>query len=251
MKKVLFLLFAMALAGMTQAQFVIGAQGGYYWQKNSTSISDDYTSSSNFVGALQLGYWVTPKLYVGISGGYITASFDTMVSTEHSYYYAPFGMDIRIYDHQRSSSRSGWMVSPQVKYEVARFGNMHFNLLLQGTLRMLGEVDFEESYYSVTIPNPNEYREVDPSSMDLKYTSFGVSLRPTLEYEFSPHFSAELLLDLLSVGYLFEKETYDAGIPGIDPIDTKQQYFYAGLNSFGEALRWENTILKLGFNVKF
>ena len=128
----------MTLAGMTQAQFVIGAQGGYYWQKNSTSISDDYTSSSNFVGALQLGYWVTPKLYVGISGGYITASFDTMVSTEHSYYYAPFGMDIRIYDHQRSSSRSGWMVSPQVKYEVARFGNMHFNLLLQGQLRMLG-----------------------------------------------------------------------------------------------------------------
>ena len=251
MKKVVLFLAAIAFITATQAQFVVGVQGGYYWQKNSMSTSDDYTSSSNIVGCLQLGYNVTPKLYVGVMGGLINASNDTLIVTPHSYYYPSVGMDIDIRDHMKSNSRSGWMVAPQVKYEVVRFGNMHFNLLLQGTLRMLGAVNFKENYTSVTYPNPNEYREVEPYDNHTTYMSWGVSLRPTLVYEFSPHISMELMLDLLSIGYINEKETYDPEVSGIDPIDTKHEYFYAGLNSFTETLRWENSLLKMGFIFTF
>ena len=251
MKKVVLFLAAIAFITAAQAQFVVGVQGGYYWQKNSMSTSDDYTSSSNIVGCLQLGYNVTPKLYVGVMGGLINASIDTMIVTPHSYNYE--GRDINIKDHMKSKSRSGWMVAPQVKYEVVRFGNMHFNLLLQGTLRMLGAVNRKQNYTTMInagLPS-NEYREVEPDDNHTTYMSWGVSLRPTLVYEFSPHISMELMLDLLSIGYINEKETYDPELSGIDPIDTKHEYFYAGLNSFTETLRWENSLLKMGFIFTF
>ena len=56
---------------------------------------------------------------------------------------------------------------------------------------------------------------------------------------------------MLSIGYINEKETYDPEVSGIDPIDTKHEYFYAGLNSFTETLRWENSLLKMGFIFTF
>lgn len=256
MKKIVLLLTAVAFFTAAKAQFVVGLQGGYYWQKNSTSVSDDYTTSNNMVGCLQIGYKITPRLYVGVMGGYISASSDTLITKdlhhwtqEESPMYA--GMTTDITDHMKSYSRTGWMVAPQVKYEFLRFGNMHFNLLLQGTLRMLGQVDFKESFTTVTVPNPNEYRELEPTNLPIEYMSWGVSLRPTLVYEFSPHLSAELMLDLLSVGYINETETIDPKLPSADKIKSTRAIFYGGINSFTEVLRWENTLLKLGFNWTF
>lgn len=250
MKKVVLILFAVAVATVSQAQFVLGLQGGYYWQKNTTSINNDETTSSYMVGGLQAGYKVTKNLYVGVMGGYINCSFDTLVATD-TYFYPQVGMDINVTDHNKHLLREGWFVAPQVKWEFLRFGNMHFNLLLQGNLRMLGPNKYTETYISVTYPNPNEYREVEPFDDHVKDMTWGVSLRPTLIYEFSEHLSAELMLDLLSIGFVSETETYDPEITGIDPIERKTQMFYAGLNSFTDVLRWENTLLKLGFNWTF
>jgi hypothetical protein len=251
MKKIVFFLAVMACVTASKAQFVLGVQGGYYYQKNAVSTSDDFTTSTNTVGCLQLGYMVTPELYVGLTGGYISASFDTMVATPHQYFYPPVGMNIDVKDHMKSASRSGWLVAPQVRYEFLRYGNMHFNLLLQGQLRMLGAVDFTESYTSVSYPNPNEYREEEPYDNNISYTGIGISLRPTLIYEFSRHLSAELVLDLLSIGFVSETETF--GVTATNPTEwsAKRSIFYAGLNSLNESLRWENTMLKLGFNYTF
>ena len=254
MKKIVFFLAAMAFFTAANAQFVLGVQGGYYYQKNSLSTSDDYTTSTDMVGCLQLGYKVTPELYVGVMGGYISANFDTMVATPHQYFYPSVGMNIDVKDHMKSASRSGWMVAPQVKYEFLRYGNMRFNLLLQGQLRMLGAVNFKESYTSITYPNPNEYREEEPYDNGISYTGIGVSLRPTLIYEFSEHLSAELVLDLLSVGFISESETFPEVTTGgttVPEWSAKRSIFYAGVNSLNESLRWENTMLKLGFNYTF
>lgn len=250
MKKAVLLLFAVAVATVSQAQFVLGLQGGYYWQKNNTSINNDETKTSYAVGALQLGYKVMPNLYVGVVGGYINYTSDTL-KAEDTYFYQQVGMNIDVTDHHRHLLRDGWYVAPQVKWEFLRFGNMHFNLMLQGTLRMLGANKYEESYTTVNYPNPIEYREVEPYDDHVKDMMWGVSIRPTLIYEFSEHLSAELMLDLLSIGFVSETETYDPEISGIDPIERKTQMFYAGLNSFTDVLRWENTLLKLGFNWTF
>ena len=250
MKKAVLLLFAVAVATVSQAQFVLGLQGGYYWQKNNTSINNDETKTSYAVGALQLGYKVMPTLYVGVVGGYINYTSDTL-KAEDTYFYQQVGMNIDVTDHHRHLLRDGWYVAPQVKWEFLRFGNMHFNLMLQGTLRMLGANKYEESYTTVNYPNPTEYREVEPYDDHVKDMTWGVSVRPTLIDEFSEHLSAELMLDLLSIGFVSETETYDPEISGIDPIEHKTQVFYAGLNSFTDVLRWENTLLKLGFNWTF
>lgn len=253
MKKVVLLLFAVAVATVSQAQFVLGLQGGYYWQKNSTSINNNETTSSYMVGALQVGYKVLPNLYVGVMGGYVNSSFDTLVADDSFRYN---GMSIPVVDHKKNMFREGWVVAPQIKWEFLRFGNMHFNLLLQGHLRLLGPRKTKESYITgstVTVTAPNEYTEVEPYGGDdhVKDMTWGVSVRPTLIYEFSEHLSAELMLDLLSIGFVSETETYDPEISGIDPIERKAQVFYAGLNSFTDVLRWENTLLKLGFNWTF
>jgi hypothetical protein len=131
---------------------------------------------------------------------------------------------------------------------------MHFNLLLQGNLRMLGPNKYTENYTTTTYPNPNEYREEEPYDNGISYTSIGVSLRPTLIYEFSEHLSAELVLDLLSVGFISESETFPEVTTGgttVPEWSAKRSIFYAGVNSLNESLRWENTMLKLGFNYTF
>jgi hypothetical protein len=250
MKKIALLVVAVAFAAVSQAQLVVGVQGGYYWQQNSTSVNTDKITSSYVVGALQVGYKVLPNRYVGVMGGYVNCAFDTLLATD-TYFYRQVGMDINVTDHRKHLLREGWVVAPQVKWEFLRFGNMHFNLMLQGTLRMLGANKYEESYTTVNYPNPTEYREVEPYDDHVKDMMWGVSLRPTLVYEFSEHLSAELMLDLLSIGFVSETETYDPEIGGIDPIEHKTQVFYAGLNSFTDVLRWENTLLKLGFNWTF
>lgn len=246
MKKLILLLAAVAFVSASQAQFVVGLQGGYQWQKNSSSAVDDYTSSNHLVGGLQVGYKITQNLYVGVTGGYMEMRYDTLLTMDN-YFFPSVGMTWAITDHYKSSTRTGWYVAPQVKYEFLRFGNMHFNLLLQGQLRMLGPIKYKENFYTTTYPNPNEYLEVDPWEDNYDYFSWSVSLRPTLVYEFSRHLSAELTLDLLSVGYVNETETYDPKIANIDPIKTYRQNFYAGLNSLNETLRWENSLLRLGF----
>ena len=250
MKKIALLVVAVAFATISQAQFVVGLQGGYYSQNNSSSLNSNTTTSSYMVGALQVGYKVMPNLYVGVMGGYVNCSFDTLNATD-TYFYPSVGMNINVTDHKKNHLREGFVVAPQVKWEFLRFGNMHFNLLLQGQLRMLGANKYTESFIATTYPNPNEYLEVEPVDDHISDMTWGVSIRPTLIYEFSEHLSAELMLDLLSIGYLSETETYDPKITGIDPVSHTTTVFYAGLNSFTDVLRWENTLLKLGFNWTF
>ncbi len=250
MKKIVLLLSAIACLSAAQSQFVVGLQGGYYWQKSGISLTDDYITSTHLVGGLQLGYMITPRLYFGVAGGYMDAKQDTLVATDRIYY-GNVGMDIDVVDHYNRSSRTGWYVAPQLKYEFLRFGNMHFNVLLQGQVRMMGPINYLESYYALNFPNPGEYHEYDPSSNNTDYFSWSVSLRPTLVYEISPNINVELMLDVLSVGYTSETSTYDPGITGVDPISTYHNTLYAGLNTFGDVLRWEHPLFKLGFNFTF
>ena len=250
MKKTAILIAAVLCFTAVQAQFVLGLQGGYHWQKSTTSLTDDYVSSTHYVGGLQLGYMVTPRLYVGVTGGYMDASQDTLLGIDRIHY-ENVGMDIDVTDHYTRSSRTGWYVAPQVKYEFLRFGNMHFNLLLQGQLRMMGPVNFRETFYAVNYPNAGEYHEKDPRNDFTTFLGWGVSLRPSLIYEISTHINMELMLDLLSIGFASETDTYDPKIAGLDPISTNRSYLYAGLNSFTDVLRWENSLLKLGFNFTF
>lgn len=259
MKKILFLIAATSLAMGANAQFVLGLQGGYHAEKNSNNINGDYTAASTWLAGGQLGYLVTPKLYLGVSGAF--TSENSKRFKEYStvtYNLTP----INVTDSTLTIDRTGWTVSPMVRYELLAYGNMHFNLLLSGTISQRGYQNIKNSYIvgpGTTVLRPGEYMEVpDPYYDSISTFTWGVSLRPTLTYEFSEHLNAELTLDLLSIGYISQTTTDDATLRAttdtdgntVQPAKTTTT-LYAGLNSLRELLSWESPMLRLGFNYVF
>lgn len=285
MKKIVLLVVAVAIAAAANAQVVVGLQGGFYQQQTFNPQFDTiYPGGVEIIGRMsttertwqtqtwlagaQLGYQITPKLYVGVSGAYLSTSAETFykrdsilladANTRSETMWKP------IDNHRFSNSRTGWQVAPMVRYEVAKYGNMHLNLMLQGTVRSMGYTTFRQ-YYNKPFDN-NELVDLDPYQDSISDFSWGVSLRPTLTYEFSKHLNAELSLDFLSVGYISNTRHYDAPTPHnyittgnrsvehtlvVPPHDVTETTLYAGLNTLMEMLRWENPMLRLGFNYTF
>ncbi|MBR1799055.1 MAG: hypothetical protein IJ789_05025 [Bacteroidales bacterium] len=255
MKKILMLVVAVVSMLVAQAQVVVGLQGGYYTENKTNTFNADYDKTTSWLGGLQLGYQITPKLYVGVMGSYISNT------TDFRYEHDSIHIDLRAHsafvdmwktvdDHQFLSTRTGWTVAPIVRYEVVRYGNMHLNILLQGDITSLGYTTVTERY--VKPFEHNELEDFDAIQDSIGYFSWGVSLRPTLTYEFSKHLSAELSLDVLSVGYVSEDIKYDnGGVRTSEPYKDHISRMYAGLNMMRQALKWENPMLRLGFNYTF
>ncbi len=245
------------------AQVVVGIQGGYHWQKLTQSFdTENYTKSSDWLGGLQVGYMVTPTLYVGISGNYQSFSADTFYLHSNVMFE---GMPRTVANRLLSTQHTAWTVAPQVKWEFLKYGNMHFHLLLEGTYTRSGYSLLDESF-NTPFRNNGEYLEMAQVSDSIRSFSWGVSLRPTLTYEFSRHLSAELSLDFLSVGYIDHRDYDDHLLPSYDNegeleyLDGNIVYanrvhrvrtLYAGLNTLMETLRWESPMLRLGFNWTF
>lgn len=243
----------MACLSVANAQFVVGVQGGYFTQKASNSENKQYKSETNWLAGAQVGYIIASRLYVGVSGGYLSNSTESLKDYDSIFHEgAPFpNNNIPIVDHKQTYTRTGWEVNPMLKYEFVRFGNMHFNILLQGTIRSMGSTTYKRSYITLLYPNPLEMKADDPKDDKITSFSWGVSLKPTLVYEFSPHMSIEVMLDFLSVGYIDVTETQSFDEPGYNNTESYNRTFYAGANTFTETLRWESPLLKIGFNYTF
>lgn len=263
MKKIAFLLAAVAFMTAANAQVVVGIQGGYHWQKNTQSYdTENYSLATNWLGGLQVGYMVTPRLYVGIAGNYQQFNTDTF------YLHSPIvfeGMPREVDNRQLLMNQTAWEVAPQLKWEFLKYGNMHFHLLLQGNVMSTSYRTYNESF-NTPFRNNGEYLEMPVMCDSISTFSWGVSLRPTLTYEFSQHLSAELSLDFLSVGYVDATTTDDHLRPHYDnegdleyldgeivmtSTTRRVRTIYAGLNTLMETLRWESPMLRLGFNWTF
>ena len=253
MKRMVLTVAAVALSVCANAQLVVGLQGGYHSQSNTVSWGDDHQNSTAWLGGLQLGWQITPKWYVGVMGGYMASGIDRLQDYDTLPFYSARS-NVPIEEHRLGSERPGWTVRPVVRYEIMKYGNMHLNLMLQGSIASMGYATLNESFVTPTI-NSREYIESDPVKDSISTFSWGVSLRPTLTYEFSTHLSAELSLDFLSVGYAQSQEKHDAEFHTVDGERVADVYhsrtLYAGLNSLMETLRWESPMLRLGFNYTF
>ena len=263
MKKIAFLLAAVAFMTAANAQVVVGIQGGYHWQTGTQSYdTENYIKGVNWIGGLQVGYMVTPTLYVGVAGNYQDISADTFYLHSSIMFE---GMPRVVDNRTLLMKQSGWSVAPQVKWEFLKYGNMHFHLLLQGNVAMTGYRFFDESF-NTPFRNNGEYLEMPQASDSIRTFAWGVSLRPTLSYEFSRHLSAELSLDFLSVGFIDHRTKDDHLYASYDNegaleyLDGDIVYntrvhrvrtLYAGLNTLMETLRWESPMLRLGFNWTF
>ena len=290
MKKIALFIVAVAVAAAASAQVVVGLQGGFYQQKTFNPMFDTSYScrptgllndrmttterswqTQTWLAGAQIGYQITPKLYAGVSGSYISTSSETsylrdsVLVDEHAGNSNYVGMWMGVDNHRYTSARSGWQVAPMVRYEIVKYGNMHLNMMLQGSVRSMGYSTYRQ-YYTKPFDN-NEPVDFDPVIDSISDFSWGVSLRPTLTYEFSKHLNAELSLDFLSIGYICNTRHYDgytshdyttSGSQGgqahtlvVPPHDVTESTLYAGLNTLMEMLRWESPMLRLGFNYTF
>jgi hypothetical protein len=288
MKKIALLVVAVAFTAMAGAQVVVGLQGGYHQQTEHNdfyridvpAVGDITTydqKSTTWLGGLQVGYQITRKLYAGVVGQYSSTSGSEVVALDRVFvderaHSAFQGMYKQVEDHTFRTSQTAWYAGVQVKYELMRYGNMHFNILLQGTYGRHGYTYSNELYtksgeFSKTNDDGTKYTEkgeledfgsVADGNRDV---TIDVSLRPTLVYEFSEHLSAELSLDFLSVGYVKNTRYVDAYtkiddgsgnlVALIDPHQEEVTTLYAGLNTLMQTLDWESPMLRLGFNWKF
>ncbi len=247
---------AVSFMATASAQLVVGLQGGYLQQKNTNTLNEDYISSMDYLGSLRVGYMITPQLYAGVSGGLLGNGTERVVATD-SAIYPSNNMYYPIENHLWTTEQQGWHAEAQVRYEFLKYGNMHFHVMVQGGYRSMGYTAYQESFYWVSFPNAHEYYEpVDPYKDSISTTSWSVSLRPTLTYEFSSHLSAELSLDFLSVGYCSQTVSYDnqsvldANGQKVTRAETSNT-LYAGLNTLMETIQWESPMLRLGFNWTF
>lgn len=285
MKKIVLLIAAVAFMAGANAQIVLGLQGGFYQQnyideqydtvytedptqlKPGRMTSTEHTSTTkSWLAGVQVGYQITPKLYAGVMGGYLSMSTESnmlrdslLVPVDGNSTYV--GMWMPVDNHRYTTERTGWQVAPTMRYEFAKYGNMHFNIMLQGTIRSLGYTTLRE-YFNKPFDG-GELLDRDPVIDSISNFTWGVSLRPTLTYEFSQHLSAELSLDFLSVGYINDTKNVDGSatdeyiVSGqvfnyvTPPHKENTSTFYAGINTLMETLKWESPMLRLGFNWKF
>lgn len=250
MKKIVLIIAALTLGVAANAQIVAGLQGGFYMRNDVNSRNADYSKVTHWLGGAQVGYMLTPKLYVGLSFGYLNMATDSLIARDsilideraNTQY---VGMWKTVEDHRFRSGRNGWMIAPMVRYEVVRYGNMCLNMLLQCSISSVGQATQKEGYRMPFDNNKEE--DFDAWTDSTSYFSWNVSLRPTLTYEFSKHLNAELSLDFLSIGYSSESVKHE-NVAGY--TDTRN-VFYAGVNSFIRELRWEGPVFRLGFNYTF
>lgn len=254
MKKIALFAAAVMMAWAVDAQLVVGLQGGYYTEKNVNSWNVDMSSRTTWLGGLQVGYQITPKLYFGVMGGYLSSTTSRLLTSKDTLI---DGMNRTITNIADATEQEGWTVQPILRYELFKYGNMHFNMMLQGSIRNMGYTTGTHSYNNWS--NNKEFIENDPMADSISSFSWSVSMRPTLTYEFSKHLSAELSLDFLSVGYVSEKVTHEGSKPSdfhmvdgvqVQDVETTTR-FYGGLNTMMETLRWESPMLRLGFNYTF
>ena len=272
------------LLSAAQSQVVVGVQGGFMQSGShndlyridvptlgTTTVFDE--KGQDIVAGVQLLYQFTPWLRVGVTGGY--SSWSTTSIRESDYIYiderahSSFrGMTMPVQDHTFISAQSGWYAGGVVKCQFVHYGNMHFNVVLEGIYSQRGYSSVTERYTKTAAftkedgtTERGQLEDFTPVDDGVRRTSIDISLRPSLEYEFSQHLSAELSLDILSVGYAMGTTYYDsytkvydgAGnrVALIDPHEVKDNTFYAGLNTLTRSLPWEGAALRLGFNWRF
>lgn len=254
MKKLFLLIATVAVTMATQAQVVVGLQGGYYQNSVSNTVNVNYTTHSQWLAGAELGYMVLPKLYVGVSGHFTSLTDDDLV--DHKVIpYAGMAPNPMVDNYRLYTTQSGWSVSPTVKYELFKYGNMHFHVQLQGTVSQLGYKSTIESFNRPWL-NGGEYEERDAVADSIKTFAWGVSVRPTLTYEFSTHLAAELVLDFLSIGYATSTVTNERAMVTLedgtlDYPSSTESTLYAGINTLNESLRWEMPTVRLGFKYTF
>lgn len=245
MKKVFMTLAAVAAFSFANAQLFVGGSLGFSSQSGKTN--DNYTttvgslttsyeteykspSSSEFVIAPKVGFYLNEKLAVGAS-----LIFDRYSKTEFDY--------PQLWDNNSEVENSyknigtAFGIAPFVRYHFAEWNNLSlFGELtvgmMWGNTKDVATVDNKET----TLDGPKTF-------------AFGVSLTPGVAYKINEHIQLEATLDVFGLNYMYEKmtETTDEEILKGETVVTNSSFNF-GVDS--ESL-FNVGQLTVGFVYKF
>jgi long-subunit fatty acid transport protein len=220
MKK-LFIIFAITFLAVTvNAQCYIGGQLGIGVHADRVKDKDNpdllrNITSGNFTLAPKVGYYIKPKLAVGV-GVFIGTTFDIDATNKKS---------------KQTHTSIDWGIYPFVRYSVVTYKKFAF--ILEGNIGVGGKQSFTKNGTNKT------EKGLYTTTIDV----FNIS--PVLSYNFTDHLQLEINLDFLDVGYHISIAT--------DKEGTKKQTntlhdFNIGFNS-NKALIMSS--FRIGFNYKF
>ena len=215
MKKVFLTLALAAFAFAANAQFVVSGNLGFNHdgEKYTVDGKDDYTATpqknTNFAFDLKGGYQLTDQIQVGLLLGYSS----TTNITE-----APVADPTKV-DNTVTIKGHVFEVGVYGRYNVMEFNKL--TLFAEGSLAIAmqgGKTETEiTGVPTATVDDP-------------KVFGFYFDIVPGLSYKLTDHLSAELYLDMVSLGFHMTKVTWDKNISASGTEET-YKYTEFGLNA--------------------
>ena len=254
MKKILLSIVLAAFAFAANAQFVIGGQvslntnGGNTWDRsvagNTTTeytIPDDI--NTNFVLAPKFGYNLNEKMHIGI-----TLGFTSTVQKEYSPY-TPYYINYKGFEGWDKTTTNGFYVAPYFRYTFMTYNKLSFfaEAQLAYTMTPKGKVQHYNTPVSGVIERHDETVEGTITT-----NSLSIAAVPGINYRFSNHFSADLYIDLLGIGFVNQTTHYKDKVGGVDvERKTTARDFHCVASFSTESLADHLNLFRLGFNYHF
>ena len=254
MKKILLSIVLAAFAFAANAQFVIGGQvtlntnGGSTWNRSIRGTTpNEYTIpadiNTNFVLAPKFGYNLNEKMHIGI-----TLGFTSTVQKEYSPY-TPYYINYKGFEGWDKTTNNGFYVAPYFRYTFMTYNKLSFfaEAQLAYTMTPKGKVHSHNTGVSGVIDPHDETVEGTTTS-----NSLSIAAVPGINYRFSNHFSADLYIDLLGIGFVNQTTHYKDKVGGVDvERKTTARDFHCVASFSTERLADHLNLFRLGFNYHF
>ena len=184
MKKLFFALAMLALTSAASAQLYVGGALNIGYTQSNLNKSKNYDSEFNFGIAPQIGYAVSDKWDIGAYVGY------------------NYGEDkrYRVHDTYTGINKDlyhGISVTPYTRYYFAEANKFRFFFE--------GRLSFDYGMVGTYVKGEDDIDEDHDNSFML-----GLNVIPGISYELNEHFSLEMGLSFLRLGYSFT-DTWEKG----------------------------------------
>lgn len=211
MKKSILTLALAAFAFAANAQFVVSGNLGFNrtGEKVYTNDDLDYTGgpqkTTDFNLSLRGGYMVNEKLTVGLDFGFGLSNIKTELAGAEA----------------NKVNATSWDKSPELKFDVfARYNCFQlgkFNVFAEGALGMR---IFQRNKTHVEVTTPS----LTTDAVNMKVNTLFVEFVPGMNYAFNEHWSMDIYLDFMGLGFRHNKWSYaevDATGAATDKYDSK------------------------------
>ena len=252
MKKVLLTLAVTCFAFAANAQLVIGGNLGFGMSNGTntftsaivtpattTTTTTDLPKTVNFYIMPKIGFNINEKMSAGIILGYSSTS-TTTINKYPDYTLVPLGTDIV---RTTKVSTSEINVTPYFRYNVTTLNN--FTFFCEAAVP-IAISPAQKTHYELTYNEAGAAKSETGDLEGAKYTSFGVTVTPGLNYALNDHLNMDIYFNAIGLGFNHRVTTTVTKYPNGD-TDTDVD----ATNTFGLNVRTLPAGVGFGINYVF